>query len=1281
MEQAITTPGIWVAGYGQSSAAPVNEISDGPSRLLGLLKQLERHSLNDCLSNVADNEAPIDSVPIFLLRAVLAKKLCCSELFNHDLFASHKNRTRSPLPLPFAFHCRHVQDCLDYLECKKQFDSVEQRNAHRRSAAVGAWHMLLTIGLNNMYGAYSIEDLLSLKVNVVQKHLQVRLLNQSTRFVGKFETTDRVDKGPWPNFFANSSSTYSGGESSKAQRLDYEEILAGLPPIEFTAKVMAHELADQSLREALLQPENFILPENEWPESCRQGAVLADKHEWIALAQELLRRGILRTVPDGDVPRAKNGDPIVGGVFGVVKKGSVPSHVKQILRLIFNLRNNNQLQRMILGDIFKLPVGNTFAHESLSPDEGITGDGEDIKSCFYIFGLPEAWSKWLCVGPKIFLTCEDGKCRETFVGAAVIPMGWLSAVGVVQSLHRRIIKGCIDLRRHGDGSKSLQLVDPQVELTRAEPFPLQYSWFPRWYWSVYVDDWQRVQRHALSDICDAEGVPSKEQKMVRANYASCDVPAADDKSFSGRSVFESKGSIVDGVAGTVDPTAKKLLNILPQTCWVVLQSRVPVQWLQQTLGRWNHLCEHERHTSSTFDHIYHLVAHAQSRVVMDDQARNEFLNMMMLLPCFYINMRKLIHPWVFAVDASLTGAGVMYGDRISKIGRMVASRAWIERSIANPPGIILVECFGGYGGARLAADLLGVNVLLNVVIEINKDVASLSLKRHDGVVYFKDIREITYDIVVGFRKLAPSATCVVNVGGSPCQDLSLLNALGAGLDGTKSSLFWDYLHLLEIMVVAFQGLDYIDLLENVSSMDVHWIGVMNAATGRRAISMGPDKMSRVRRSRLFFCNFPVLELLRGCPWALISPDEHFDLIELDTIPVDFEWTLKGTIEFLGGEAEVLPTMTRSIPRYRPPLQPAGLNKLNGVEVARWKADFFRFPPYSYQTCFAFKNDLGNIVSAPAFLREFVHFVPRDFTAPIHGKVEGRAVDPQTKFDFQACCIGNGFHVGVAALLMGCGLYHYKHIDSIPSPAEVAMRFLQKEGRGEDEIFLEKLRYFDGCSDSYAGIAMFFEKRFRGEVCLQEQPPCADLTTGSEDPIAAETIARTMIAKSTVRGTDIRVDTGQPFLTRGYPRSAVNIKKWKFRLFMSFKWSHVQHINALETHVIRSLLERLLRSQMCWDKKFIVCSDSQVAISILSKCRTASRRIKRACGRINALCLLAGFVPCYIYVRTKENPADKPSRQLMRTGIRWLQGKRHRSGTAKWANRGVRNRGKNLAASK
>jgi hypothetical protein len=54
-------------------------------------------------------------------------------------------------------------------------------------------------------------------------------------------------------------------------------------------------------------------------------------------------------------------------------------------------------------------------------------------------------------------------------------------------------------------------------------------------------------------------------------------------------------------------------------------------------------------------------------------------------------------------------------------------------------------------------------------------------------------------------------------------------------------------------------------------------------------------------------------------------------------------------------------------------------------------------------------------------------------------------------------------------------------------------------------------------------------------------------------------------------------------------------------------------------------------------------DSQVVLSALAKGRSPSRGLNYDLKKANALILASGVVIVYDYIRSRENPADGPSR--------------------------------------
>lgn len=63
-------------------------------------------------------------------------------------------------------------------------------------------------------------------------------------------------------------------------------------------------------------------------------------------------------------------------------------------------------------------------------------DGDDLTAAFYLFRLPAVWAEYLVLNkPVPWEGFEPGKAGEIFIGLTVLPMGWNSAVAVMQNAH------------------------------------------------------------------------------------------------------------------------------------------------------------------------------------------------------------------------------------------------------------------------------------------------------------------------------------------------------------------------------------------------------------------------------------------------------------------------------------------------------------------------------------------------------------------------------------------------------------------------------------------------------------------------------------------------------------------------------------------------------------------------------------------------------------------------------------------------------------------------------
>ena len=136
------------------------------------------------------------------------------------------------------------------------------------------------------------------------------------------------------------------------------------------------------------------------------------------------RRGDVQTGPAGEDGWSTSVGQtrfLVNGSFGVVQPGKYLDDERPILRLIMDFRGTNAATRVLEGDVRSLTGA-----PALQASSG-----------------PRSWTRAhvvLPAGKVVRMSAGDLVEREgeTYIGAAVLPMRWASAVGVLQHAHRRL---------------------------------------------------------------------------------------------------------------------------------------------------------------------------------------------------------------------------------------------------------------------------------------------------------------------------------------------------------------------------------------------------------------------------------------------------------------------------------------------------------------------------------------------------------------------------------------------------------------------------------------------------------------------------------------------------------------------------------------------------------------------------------------------------------------------------------------------------------------------------
>ena len=147
----------------------------------------------------------------------------------------------------------------------------------------------------------------------------------------------------------------------------------------------------------------------------------------------------------------------------------------------------------------------------------------------------------------------------------------------------------------------------------------------------------------------------------------------------------------------------------------------------------------------------------------------------------------------------------------------------------------ILSLFDGISCARIALDNLGIKVENYYASEIDKYAISVSKNNYLDIIHLGDIKDIK-------AKNLPKIDLLI--GGSPCQDLSNAQK-GLGLEGSKSSLFYEYMRLLDEVKPNFF------LLENVKNK---WGSIMSDYVGVDYLEVNSSIFSAQSRPRYYWTN-------------------------------------------------------------------------------------------------------------------------------------------------------------------------------------------------------------------------------------------------------------------------------------------------------------------------------------------------------------------------------------------------------------------------------------------
>ena len=152
----------------------------------------------------------------------------------------------------------------------------------------------------------------------------------------------------------------------------------------------------------------------------------------------------------------------------------------------------------------------------------------------------------------------------------------------------------------------------------------------------------------------------------------------------------------------------------------------------------------------------------------------------------------------------------------------------------------VLSLFDGISCGQIALNRVAIKIDNYYASEIDKDAITVTQFNYPNTIQLGDVKKLKGNMLPKIDLL---------IGGSPCQDLSKAKTEGKGLVGEKSSLFYEYLRLLnEVKPKYF-------LLENVV-MKKDYRDIITKELGVNPILINSNLVSAQNRERLYWRNIP-----------------------------------------------------------------------------------------------------------------------------------------------------------------------------------------------------------------------------------------------------------------------------------------------------------------------------------------------------------------------------------------------------------------------------------------
>eukprot|EP00435_Cladocopium_sp_Y103_P042257 s239_g11.t1 len=941
-----------------------------------------------------------------------------------------------------------------------------------------SWFQAVCISLNSLWGGE-----LFFEGPVSQTAVEcLKLLYKDVRRLE--DMSGQVEEFSWDDFFSTRGIDYKGDEVRTAQSFCWGNIKPALP-VEI-GRVPLEEVCTLGAKHYVLNFDAYLKDQSCWEIGKAPKVMVADEH-WSEVCSGLVGAGVCAYLPVEEVFDTGRG-PLLNGLFGVSKEEWDGEF--EVYRLIMNLIPLNRLAHPLKGDVETLPSWSLMNPYFLQPSQNLLISSEDVRCFFYTMAVPHSWYKYLAFNKRVPDPClpVDLRGREVYLCSRVLPMGFLNSVSLAQHVHR-------NLSLWSDMGSSLSANPPEGEIRKDRPLTEYEKW----------------------------DIPRNFKKAVSRQYRA-----------------EVQGAQVDGQEGVAYPREGKLLKYLSAALSLMEHEFVTQKQLQVVCGGLVYISMFRRPLLGCLNSVWGFIESFNSsglRVqAFPQQCKAEIMRLVSLLPLARLDFRLPFHPQVTCSDASTSGGGVCASMSCSRWGELVAEgqlRGQLPE-LRQEHQVLTIGLFDGISALRVAADLLGLQIIGHVSVEPDTHAKRVVESHFPEVRQVNHVQDIDEEMVREWSRIYSQASVVFIGGGPPCQGVSGLNCDRKGaLRDERSKLFVHVHRIIALVRIAFPWCQVHGLMESVASMDAADREVMSESFGCPPWKCDAGTMTWCSRPRLYWLTW---DLQEGEGVTLCTTTEPREVIleaHQDLELVCQEGWIKVDC------SRPFPTFTTSRPRASPGRKPAGVSQCSPEELARWQQDDHRFPPYQYANRNLLVGKSGGHRLPTIEEKEFMMGFPVDYT---HNSIDKQRKGTQQHLDIRHTLVGNSWSVPIIAWLMS-QLFSMLGLCRPYTPQEL-MDLLTPSGM----VYMQARLW---------------------------RRPLQPMRGASLD--CGQSLVEKLSNMISVKGEDILLTTPSSQLTKYHRlRASVPARLWRWRIIAGWRWGgSPEHINSLELRsVLTSLRQRL-----------------------------------------------------------------------------------------------------------